>query len=77
MIGMPAPVTRTIVLTRRDEPLAGLLLHGHTLIDSGKYPDALYFYRRLVDFFERWIPPGPRDSPAARPETGAPPAERR
>jgi dipeptidyl-peptidase-4 len=30
---------------------------------SAKEDDAIYFYGRLVDFFERWIPPGPRDTP--------------
>ena len=30
---------------------------------AAKEDDALYFYGRLVDFFERWIPPGPRDAP--------------
>jgi len=29
---------------------------------AAKEDDALYLYGRLVDFFERWIPPGPRDS---------------
>ena len=31
---------------------------------AAREDDALYFYRRLVDFFERWIPPGPREGPA-------------
>jgi dipeptidyl-peptidase-4 len=31
--------------------------------------DALYLYGRLVDFFERWIPPGPRAGPTPRPAT--------
>lgn len=30
--------------------------------------DALYLYGRLVDFFERWIPPGPRHTPTSPPE---------
>jgi len=30
---------------------------------AAKEDDAIYFYGRLVDFFERWIPPGPRDAP--------------
>ena len=35
---------------------------------AAREDDALYLYGRLVDFFERWIPPGPRDAP--------PPADR-
>jgi dipeptidyl-peptidase 4 len=34
---------------------------------AAKEDDALYLYGRLVDFFERWIPPGPRDTAAASP----------
>ena len=30
---------------------------------AAREDDALYLYGRLVDFFERWIPPGPRDGP--------------
>ncbi len=33
---------------------------------AAKEDDAIYFYGRLVDFFERWIPPGPRDAPTPR-----------
>jgi dipeptidyl-peptidase-4 len=41
---------------------------------ASKEDDALYLYGRLVDFLERWIPPGPRDQPTSRPDTSAPPA---
>jgi dipeptidyl-peptidase-4 len=34
---------------------------------AAREDDALYFYGRLVDFFERWIPPGPRDTSTPRP----------
>jgi len=34
---------------------------------SAKEDDALYLYGRLIDFFERRIPPGPRDAPTVRP----------
>ena len=33
---------------------------------SAKEDDALYLVGRLVDFFERWIPPGTRDAPTGR-----------
>ena len=33
---------------------------------SAKEDDALYLFGRLVDFFERWIPPGTRDAPTGR-----------
>ncbi|MGZ6078737.1 MAG: alpha/beta hydrolase family protein, partial [Myxococcaceae bacterium] len=39
---------------------------------AGREDDALYLYGRLVDFFERWIPPGPRDAPTPRPAGGTP-----
>ena len=32
---------------------------------SAKEDDALYLFGRLVDFFERWIPPGPSDAASA------------
>jgi len=37
---------------------------------TAKDEDARYLLGRLVDFFERWIPPGPRDRPTARPSPG-------
>jgi dipeptidyl-peptidase 4 len=40
---------------------------------AAREDDALYFYGRLVDFFRRWIPPGPRDAPTMRPDAGPPP----
>ena len=41
---------------------------------AAREDDALYLYGRLVDFFERWIPPGPRDQPTVRPDGGTPPS---
>ncbi|HUM11201.1 MAG TPA: prolyl oligopeptidase family serine peptidase [Myxococcaceae bacterium] len=41
---------------------------------TAREDDALYLYGRLVDFFERWIPPGPRDAPTPRPDAGTPAA---
>ena len=41
---------------------------------AAREEDALYLYGRLVDFFERWIPPGPREAPTPRPDAGTPPA---
>ena len=50
-------ITQTIVVERREEPLAGLLLRGHTLIDENKYLDALHFYRQaLARFAEEPFP---------------------
>ncbi|HVP60385.1 MAG TPA: hypothetical protein VMT11_07495 [Myxococcaceae bacterium] len=37
---------------------------------ASREDDALSLYRRLVDFFERWIPPGPRDAPTPRSDGG-------
>jgi dipeptidyl-peptidase 4 len=62
--------------------LAGELVKAHKRFEFAFTPtathawasredDALYLYGRLVDFFERWIPPGPRDAPTPRPDTGA------
>jgi dipeptidyl-peptidase-4 len=41
---------------------------------DAKEDDALYLYGRLVDFFERWVPPGPRDQPTSHPDASAPSA---
>ncbi len=41
---------------------------------AAREDDALYLYGRLVDFFERWIPPGPRDAVTPRTDGGSPPA---
>ncbi len=37
---------------------------------AAREDDALYLYGRLVDFFERWIPPGPRQAPTSRTDAG-------
>ena len=57
--GQPAPLTRC-------EPPES------TPGDSrpGREDDALHLYGRLVDFFERWIPPGPRDAPTPKADAG-------
>ncbi len=44
---LQAPL-QTLVITRKEEPLAGLLLKGHKLIDEGRYLDALHFYKEAV-----------------------------
>lgn len=43
----PSPV-RTVIVERKDEPLAGLLLRGHRLIDEVRFDDALHFYKRAL-----------------------------
>jgi len=37
---------------------------------AAREDDAIYFYGRLVDFFERRIPPGPRDAPTPKTDAG-------
>ncbi len=49
----PPQRPRTIVIERRQEPLAGLLTRSHALIDGKRYLDALYFYKRAVEQFRR------------------------
>jgi hypothetical protein len=58
----------TILIERREEPLAGLLLKGHTLIDANKYLDALHFYREALNRFEEEPFPGPGIKEAVRQE---------
>ncbi len=50
------PVTKTVLVQRMNEPLVGLLLRGHTLIDDTKYLDALYFYKAALNRYgqEEW-----------------------
>ena len=43
-----APRVSTVLVTRSEEPLAGLLLKGHTLIDDDRYMDALHFYKEAL-----------------------------
>ena len=41
---------------------------------AAREDDALYLYGRLVDFLERWVPPGPRAEPTPHPGPGGPKA---
>jgi hypothetical protein len=62
------PLTRTVLVTRKEEPLAGLLLKGHTLIDENKYVDALYFYKAALTRYPEEPFPGPELKNAVRHE---------
>jgi len=62
-----APIA-TVLVERREEPLAGLLLKGHTLIDGNRYLDGLYFYRQALGRFDSEPFPGPGVKEAVRQE---------
>ncbi len=49
----PATGVATVLVARQEEPLAGLLLRGHTLIDASRYLDALHFYKAALARYGR------------------------
>lgn len=45
--------TRTVLITREQEPITSLLMKGNSLIDDNRYLDALYFYKKAVESFNK------------------------
>jgi len=61
------PIQQTIIV-RREEPLTGLLLKAHTLIDENRYLDARYFYKAALQKYDQEQFPSPATREAFRQE---------